>query len=160
MTIHTLALADRTRGNRAPRASRHGADDPIHLLPVPLRQLRLEVLRWAMHMGVPVDADSLTCILLAKQHQRDPSVLHFTADAVRSLLWIDILSLCADLERRPPEHVATTFWTLLDYLDRHDRFDPQSDALAQLREPLIDSGGLRQRRGRVQGGRTRHPAAR
>lgn len=160
MTTFTLASTDRARGGTPRRAARHRADDPIHLLSVPARQLRLEVLLWAMRMGMSVDADALTCILLAKQAQPDRPMLQFTAESVRCLLWIEILSLCADLERVPPEHVAPTMWTLLEFLDRNDRLDVGSDSLETLREPLIDSGGLPRRRRRTQTARTRHPAAR
>jgi hypothetical protein len=160
MTTHPFAPIDRPRSSAGRRAARHRPDDPIHLLAVPVRQLRLEVLLWAMRMGLPVDADTLTCVLLAQQSTCDGSVLRFTAESVRGLLWVDILSVCADLERRPPDDVATTMWTLFEFLDRHDRFDDHSDPIEALREPLVDSGGLARRRGRVRSTRTRHPAAR
>jgi hypothetical protein len=159
MTTHPLALADRPRTTAARRAARHRADDPIHLLGVPARQLRLEVLLWAMRMGVPVDADALTCILLAKQSQVDLPFTCWTAESLRRLLWVDILTLCGSLDRRPPDQVAPTLWTLVDFLDRHDRLDDHSDRLEALRAPLIDSGGLGRRR-RSASARRRHPAAR
>ena len=160
MTTGTLQLTDRTRRTGARPGSRpRRADDAIHLLAVPLRQLRLEVMLWAMRRGQPVDADALTCVLLAKQSQADTPVSRWTAEAVRRLLWVDILTTCAALERRPPDRVASTMWTLFDFLDQHDRRGEGGDALDALREPLIDSGGIGRRR-RSTTARNRHPAAR
>ena len=121
--------------------------------------MRLEVLLWAFHRGQPVDAEALSCILLAKDSHRDDPFAVWTAESVRRLLWIDIVVLCEALERRPPEHVAPTMWTLLDFLDATACFADGSDPLELLREPLIDSGGVALRR-RVAASRRRHPAAR
>ena len=158
MSTITLRPA-RPRTSGSPRVSRRRVDDPIHLLSVPARQLRLEVLLWAFRLGLPVDADALSCVLLANQSDADDSLTVWTADTVRRLLWVDIVALCATLERRPPEHVAPTMWTLLTFLDSSGRLADGSDRLDQLREPLIDSGGVG-RRGRVAASRQRHPAAR
>ncbi|HUP74405.1 MAG TPA: hypothetical protein VM282_15285 [Acidimicrobiales bacterium] len=158
MTTTTSAFAAPSRPSAAHRAARRGADDPIHLLPVPVRQLRLEVLLWALRQGQPVEAEALTCILLAKDTHDDPYTV-WTAESVRRLLWIDIVALCEALERPPPELVALTMWTLLDFLAATDRFAGGSDPLELLREPLIDSGGFALRR-RVASSRRRHPAAR
>ena len=159
MTTGTLQLIDRSRrrGDRPVRSRR--ADDALLLLSVPQRQLRLEVMLWAMRMGHPVDADALTFVLLAKQSQLDIPVPQWTADSVRRLLWVDILTTCATLGRKTPDRVAPTMWTLLDFLDRHDRRGDGGDPLDALREPLIDSGGIGPRR-RSTRARTRHPAAR
>ena len=160
MTTGTLQLIDRSRrrGDRSVGRPRR-VDDAVHLLSVPLRQLRLEVLLWAMRMGHPVDADALTCVLLAKQSQADTPASRWTAESVRRLLWVDILTTCATLDRKTPDRVAPTMWTLLDFLDRHDRRGDGGDPLDALREPLIDSGGVGPRR-RSTTGRRRHPAAR
>jgi hypothetical protein len=158
MTTTTSAFATASRSSGARRSPRRGADDPIHLLPVPVRQLRLEVLLWALRHGQPVEADALTCILLAKD-THDDSCTVWSAESVRRLLWIDIVALCEALERRPPEQVAPTMWTLLDFFAATARFDDGSDPLEALREPLIDSGGCALRR-RAASSRRRHPAAR
>ena len=47
---------------------------------------------------------------------RRPVHAVWTAESVRRLLWVDIVTLCDALERRPPEQVAPTMWTLLDFL--------------------------------------------
>jgi hypothetical protein len=159
MSTFTVRPADRPRTPGGPRASRRRADDPIHLLAVPARQLRLEVLLWAFRLGLPIDADALSCILLAKQSDTDDSLILWTADSVRRLLWVDIVALCATLERRPPDRVAPTMWTLLTFLDGSGGLAAGSDPLDQLREPLIDSGGMN-RRGRAASSSQRHPAAR
>ena len=130
----------------------------MHLLGVALRQLRLEVLLWAFRLGLPVDADALTCILLAKQTHADGPFV-WTADSVRRLLWVDIMAQCAALERRPPDRTAATLWTLLDFLHGTQCLAAGSDDLAVLREPLIDSGGVGRRR-RTTAAQRRHPAAR
>jgi len=158
MTTTPFALARQTRpsGRRAPRRS---VDDPIHLLPVAIRQLRLEVMLWAFRQGQPVDADALTCILLAKDSHLDDPFEVWTAESVRRLLWVDIVALCDALERRPPALVAPTMWTLLDFLHRTHCFGDGSDQLEFLREPLIDSGGIG-RRSRASASRRRHPASR
>ena len=160
MTTGTLQLIDRPRrrGDR-PASRTRRSDDATHLLSVPMRQLRLEVLLWAMRMGHPVEADALTCVLLAKQSQSDIPAARWTAESVRRLLWVDILTLCATLDRKTPDRVAPTMWTLLDFLDRHDRRGVSGDSLDALREPLIDSGGVGPRR-RSSSTRRRHPAAR
>ena len=159
MTTTTTPFAARPRPSGTRRPLRRRADDPIHLLPVPVRQLRLEVLLWAFHRGQPVDAEALSCILLAKDSHLDDPFDVWTAESVRRLLWVDIVALCEALERRPPELVAPTMWTLLDFLDATARFADGSDPLELLREPLIDSGGVALRR-RVASSRRRHPAAR
>ena len=158
MTTTTITSAARARPSGARRSSRRRVDDPIHLLPVPIRQLRLEVLLWAFRQGRSVDADALTCILLAKDHLDDPFAI-WTADSVRRLLWVDIVAMCDALDRRPPDLVAPTIWTLLDFLDGARRFAEGSDPLEYLREPLIDSGGIG-RRLRAATSRRRHPATR
>jgi hypothetical protein len=98
-------------------------------------------------------------VLLAKQSQIDIPITRWTADSVRRLLWVDILTTCASLDRKTPERVAPTMWTLLDFLDHHDRRGDGGDSLDSLREPLIDSGGIGPRR-RSTSARRRHPAAR
>jgi len=158
MTTTTIALAARSRTPNG-RRPRRRADDPIHLLSVPIRQLRLEVLLWALRQGQPVEAEALTCILLAKDSQLDDPFTVWTAESVRRLLWVDIVALCDELDRRPPDLVAPTLWTLLDFLAGTHRLAHGSDPLALLREPLIDSGGIGRRR-RVAPSRRRHPAAR
>ena len=159
MTTTTTPFAARFRTSGARRPLRRRADDPIHLLPVPVRQLRLEVLLWAFHRGQPVDAEALSCVLLAKDSHLDDPFDVWTAESVRRLLWVDIVALCEALDRRPPELVAPTMWTLLDFLDTTTRLADGSDPLELLREPLIDSGGVALRR-RVASSRHRHPAAR
>ncbi|MEO8696911.1 MAG: hypothetical protein ABI658_25605 [Acidimicrobiales bacterium] len=159
MTTTTFALAAQSRPSGARRALRRRADDPIHLLPVPIRQLRLEVLLWAFRHGQPVDADALTCILLAKDSHLDDPFTIWTADSVRRLLWVDIVALCGALDRRPPALVAPTMWTLLDFFHSTQYLAVGSDPLESLREPLIDSGGVGRRR-RANTSRGRHPAAR
>ena len=129
------------------------------MLPLPLRQLRLEVLLWAFRQGLPVDADALTCILLAKDAHLDDPFTRWTAESVRRLLWVDIVTLCDALGLCRPEQVAATMWTLLDFLHGSQRFTDGSDRLELLREPLIDSGGVGRRR-RDAPARRRHPAAR
>ena len=159
MSTFTLRRAARPRTSDGRRLSRRRPDDPIHLLTVPARQLRLEVMLWAFRLGLPVEADALSCVLLAKQADVDDPLTLWTADSVRRLLWVDIVALCTTLERRPPERVAATMWTLLTFLDGAGRLADGSDRLEQLREPLIDSGGVG-RRGRAAVSRQRHPAAR
>ena len=159
MTTTPFALAPHSRPSGPRRAPRRRADDPIHLLPVALRQLRLEVMLWGFRQGQPVDADALTCILLAKDSQLDDPFTVWTAESVRRLLWVDIVALCDVLDRRPPELVAPTMWTLLDFLHSTRGFADGSDQLEFLREPLIDSGGIG-RRPRASASRRRHPASR
>jgi len=154
-----IALAARARGTGGRRMPRHRADDPIHLLPVEIRQLRLEVLLWAFRQGLPIHAEALTCILLAKDAHLDDPFMRWTAESVRRLLWVDIVTLCDALGRHRPEQVAPTMWTLLDFLHGSHRLTVDSDVLELLREPLIDSGGIGRRRG-VGTARRRHPAAR
>jgi hypothetical protein len=159
MTTSTTVHPLRPRTSGGVRARRRRGDDPIDLLEVPARQLRLEVLLSAFRLGQPVDADALSCILLAKQsHLGDPLTL-WTAESVRRLLWVDIMSLCTSLERRAPDRVAPTMWTLLSFLDSTNCLADGSDRLEQLREPLIDSGGVGPR-GRAATSRRRHPASR
>ena len=159
MTTPTIAPAARPRPSRGLRGARRRADDPVLLLTVPLRQLRLEVLLWAFRLGQPVDADALTCILLAKQDRADDPSTLWTAEAVRRLLWVDIVAQCVALERPPPAGAGATIWTLLDFLDATHGFADGSDNLTLLREPLIDSGGVGRRR-RTTAAQRRHPAAR
>ena len=159
MTTTPFALALQSRPSGGRRAPRRRADDPVHLLPVAVRQLRLEVMLWAFRQGQPVDADALTCILLAKDSQLDDPFAVWTAESVRRLLWVDIVALCDALERRPPALVAPTMWTLLDFLDSAHAFADGSEQLELLREPLIDSGGVG-RRPRASASRRRHPASR
>jgi hypothetical protein len=159
MTTTTFARAAQRRPSGTRPSPRRRADDPIHLLPVPIRQLRLEVLLWAFRQGQPVDADALTCILLAKDSQLDDPFAVWTAESVRRLLWVDIVALCDAFERRPPALVAPTMWTLLDFLHSTHCLAGGSDPLELLREPLIDSGGMGRRR-RADPSRRRHPAAR
>jgi hypothetical protein len=159
MTTTPFALARQSRPSGGRRAPRRRADDPIHLLPVAVRQLRLEAMLWAFRQGQPVDADALTCILLAKDSQLDEPFAVWTAASVRRLLWVDIVALCDSLERRPPALVAPTMWTLLDFLHGTHSFGDGSEQLELLREPLIDSGGVG-RRPRASASRRRHPASR
>ena len=114
---------------------------------------------WAFRQGQPVDAEALTCILLAKDSQLDDPFTVWTAESVRRLLWVDIVALCLVLERPPPALVAPTMWTLLDFLHSTHRLGDGSDQRELLREPLIDSGGIG-RRPRASASRRRHPASR
>jgi hypothetical protein len=153
------AHGDRGRSSRArssDRAAHRGADE----LPVWLRRHRLEVLLWAFREGRPLDAIALTAVLGAKHERDDEPFFQWSRHSVRALLWCEISTWCARHELVTPPATASTMWTLLDHLAANDRFDPGSDPLSLLREPLVDSGGL-DARGRVASRRRpAHPSLR
>jgi hypothetical protein len=79
------------------------------------------------------------------------------------LLWCEVADWCADHGEHAPATTAATMWTLLDHLASNDRFDPGSDPLSLLREPLVDSGGLDEATGlprRPAASRRAHPSYR
>ena len=143
----------RHRGNAGSRATA--------ALPVWLRRLRVEVLLWAFREGRPIDAAALTAVLGAK-HVRDDEPFHqWSRLTVRALLWFEVADWCADNGEEPSATTAATMWTLLDHLAAGERFDPGSDPLSLLREPLVDSGGLDGRTGTPRRGaaaRRNHPS--
>jgi hypothetical protein len=146
----------RSRTHRAGSGPRR-----VEVLPVWLRRFRVEVLLWAFREGRPVDAAALTALLGAK-HARDDEPFHqWSRHTVRALLWFEVADWCADHGVEPTAAAAATMWTLLDHLAAGERFDPGSDPLSLLREPLVDSGGLDHRTGMPRpvptGGRS-HPS--
>jgi len=147
----------RARGRRRPSAAR-----AVDALPVWLRRFRLEVLLWAFREGRTIDPVALTAVLGAKHHRSEEPFQQWSRHTVRELLWIEIEAWWREVVADgspPPATAAATLWTLLDHLDGVDGFAPGSDPLAQLREPLVDSGGL-DRRGKLAARRhrTRHPS--
>jgi hypothetical protein len=128
-----------------------------------LRRVRVEVLLWAFREGRAIDAAALTAVLGAKHARSDEPFHQWTRLSVRGLLWSDVPDWCADHGLDLPAATAATMWTVLDHLAAHEGFDPGSDALSLLREPLVDSGGLDARTGtprRGRGGRAAHPSTR
>jgi hypothetical protein len=159
-------MADITLSRHRPRRSRaasRSGSRTAETLPVWLRRFRVEVLLWAFREGRPVDADALSAVLGAK-HARDDEPIHqWTRLSVRALLWSGVPDWCEQHGLAVPPATASTIWTVLDHLAARDGFDPGSDPLSQLREPLVDSGGLDARTGaprRVRTGRVAHPSTR
>jgi hypothetical protein len=133
------------------------------VLSVPLRRDRLEVLLWAFRLGRPLNADALTAVLGAKHDGVAAPYRQWKQDHVRELLWGDLAGWCAQHELPVPDGVAPTIWTVLDFLHATGCFGRGSDSLRLLREPLVDSGGMRRdgrpRRTPGRGTRARHPSA-
>jgi hypothetical protein len=155
-------MANMTASRTRPRRHRAGQRS-AEALPVWLRRFRVEVLLWAFREGRSIDAAALTAVLGAK-HARDDEPIHqWSRLSVRALLWSGVPDWCEDHGVPVPPTTATTLWTVLDHLAARDGFDPGSDHLAQLREPLVDSGGLDVRTGnprRVRTSRAAHPSTR
>jgi hypothetical protein len=149
MREHTVFPLVPTATRRRRRPPRAGGTRSADVLPVWLRRRRVEVLLWAFREGRVVDATALTAVLGAKHARDEEPFQQWTRHTVRELLWCEVADWCAERGvGSPPAGTAATVWTLLDHLVATDGFDPGSDPLSLLREPLVDSGGLDARTGR------------
>jgi hypothetical protein len=151
------------RSSTRPRAAARPGSRTAQTLPLWLRRYRVEVLLWAFREGRPVDADALTALLGAKHDRVDEPIHRWTRITVRALLWSGVPAWCLQHDLPVPQATAATMWTVLDHLAARDGFDPGSDPLSRLREPLVDSGGLDARTGaprRARSGRVAHPSTR
>jgi hypothetical protein len=127
--------------------SRHTAPMPIELSdaisPVAsaMRSQLLDVRRWALARGAPVDADVLALVLAAKAWLRDEPVTLWRRLDVYQHLWADVRNWCSafdDGARRG----AQVLWLYFTYLDETGSFAAGSDPIRELRKPLRCYGGL------------------
>jgi hypothetical protein len=163
MANHHLTPHRPRRPRTSARLGSRPAPRSTDALPLWLRRFRVEVLLWAFREARLVDASALTAVLGAKHARDDEPIFQWCRHSVRELLWCEVADWCADHGIDTPPATAATMWTLLDHLAAAERFDPGSDPLSLLREPLVDSGGLDGRTGsprRALAARRSHPSTR
>ena len=145
------------RDLRKHRADEHheqqGDDDQAPAIPADARLRVSAARRWAIGHGRTLSTPALAAIVGAKLDRSEPFDV-WTADVVSELLWTDIVTWCQGRGAACPQRVAETLWTYLTFLADEAAMAPGSDALAQLRAPLLAVGGLnRDGRQRVNGRR-------
>ncbi|MGH9263579.1 MAG: hypothetical protein ACRD1D_02695 [Acidimicrobiales bacterium] len=107
-----------------------------------MRHRIIDVRRWALSQGRPVDADVVALILAGKMSWRDEPPDRWTRVGVYGNLYADVPNLCSAHGELRPISQPEVLWTYLSYLHETTQFDPGSDPLRELRKPLRCYGGL------------------
>lgn len=102
----------------------------------------LDVRRWALARGTPVDGDVLALVLAAKAWCRDEPVTHWRRLDVYQHLWADVWNWCSAHSTVLPVNVPEVLWLYFSYLDETNGFADGSDPIRELRKPLRCYGGL------------------
>lgn len=107
-----------------------------------MRSQLLDVRRWALARGTPVDANVLALVLAAKSWLRDEPVTRWRRLDVYQHLWADVRNWCSAHSTMVPVDVPEVLWLYFTYLDETDSFADGSDPIRELRKPLRCYGGL------------------
>jgi len=102
----------------------------------------LDVRRWALAAGVPVDADLLALILAARSWWRETPVTLWHRIDVYQLLRADAANWCSMHRVLIPVELPEALWVYFTYLHETAGFARGSDPLRELRRPLRCYGGL------------------
>jgi hypothetical protein len=124
-------------------------------LPAELRRHRNEAARWALANGRPLQLDAVTVILAVRRFEAEEEGAPFTRWTTRNLvgfLWGSAIGWCETHDVEVPAGLTESLWTYLSFLGAEGALAPGSSSLAQLREVLVDTGGLT-RAGRARVGR-------
>ncbi len=116
----------------------------VHLDAV-LREHRTQVARWALGQGRPLNLDAITVILAVRQFEAEADRAPFTRWTTRGLvgfLWGSATTWCETIGVELPPSLTESLWTYLSYLQAEHEFASGSAPLSQLREVLVESGGL------------------
>jgi hypothetical protein len=101
-----------------------------------MRPQLLDVRRWALARGTPVDADVLALVLAAKAWYRDAPVTLWRRLDVYQHLWADVWNWCSVHSTVRPVNVPEVLWLYFSYLDETGAFADGSDPIRELRKPL------------------------
>jgi hypothetical protein len=148
----------RSPSRRARRATASPVREAVHQSPAARLFVRM-IGAWALATGRSVSVDALGVVALVKTGLGEP-LRHWTAGAVESFLWRDVMAWARANDLSPPDDIAETLWVVFDFLVATDGFEPGSDSLPALRLPLVTTGGLDAyglRRGSRAGTRSRAP---
>ena len=116
----------------------------IHLDPV-LREQRTRAARWALAQGRPLNLDAITVILAVRQFEAEADRAPFTRWTTRGLvgfLWGSATTWCETVGVDLPPSLTESLWTYLSFLSAESELASGSAPLSQLREVLVESGGL------------------
>ena len=116
----------------------------VHLDAV-LREHRTEVARWALAQGRPLNLDAITVILAVRQFEAETDRAPFTRWTTRGMvgfLWGSATTWCETIGVDLPPSLNESLWTYLSYLHAAHELASGSAPLNQLREVLVESGGL------------------
>ena len=129
------------------------AREAIQLSP-DLRAHRVEVSRWALAHGRPLNLDAITVVLAVRQFEADTDGRPFTwwtTQRLIAFLWGSATEWCDVRGVELPDGLNETLWTYLSFLDRTKMLAGGSSRLRQLRDVLVEMGGLtKSGRARVQ----------
>ena len=110
-----------------------------------LRHQRHLVARWALAEGRPLNLDAITVILAVRAFEAEADRAPFTRWTTRGLvgfLWGSATTWCETQGVELPSSLNESLWTYLSYLSAERELASGSATLAQLREVLVESGGL------------------
>ena len=107
-----------------------------------MRSRIVDVRRWALAAGRPVDADVIALVLAGKTSWRDEPLDRWTRIGVYQNLYADVPNWCSVRFVLLPAELPEVLWLYLSYLDGTDQFQAGSDPLRELRKPLRCYGGL------------------
>lgn len=129
----TTTSAPPSRSRRAP------------ILEPTLRGLRVEVARWALATGRPLNLDAIG-VILATRHGEAASGLKgfnwWTTNEVLTFLFDSVDAWCRANEVTVPLHLGESLLTYIDFLAEHRLFARGSSTHRQLRTTIIDLAGL------------------
>jgi len=110
-----------------------------------LRMHRVEVSRWALAQGRPLNLDAITVVLAVRQFEADADGQAFTRWTTQRLiafLWGSAVEWCDVHGVALPEGLNETLWSYLSFLDKTKTLAGGSSKLGQLRSVLVEMGGL------------------
>jgi hypothetical protein len=129
-----------------------------------LRVHRVEVSRWALAQGRPLNLDAITVVLAVRRFEADTdgqAFTRWTSQRLIAFLWGSAVEWCDVHGVEMPEALNESLWTYFSYLDRTKTLAGGSSQLSQLRDVLVEMGGLtkagRSRVGRSNGLGLLHP---
>jgi hypothetical protein len=111
-------------------------------LAAPLRLRILDVRRWALAAGRPLDAGVLGLILAAKTWYSDEPLDRWSRIRVYQTLYSGVWNWCTVHSVVFPEDLPEVLWRYLSYLEETQQFEEGSDPVRELRRPLRCYGGL------------------
>lgn len=111
-------------------------------LAAPLRSRILDVRRWALATGRPLDAGVLGLILAAKTWCTDEPLDQWSRIGVYQTLYSGVWNWCTVYRILFPEDLPEVLWRYLSYLEETRQFEEGSDPVRELRRPLRCYGGL------------------
>jgi len=116
--------------------------DAISPIAAAKRVQLLDVRRWGLARGTPVDGEVLALVLAAKSWFREEPVTLWRRLDVYQHLWADVHNWCSAHSVMVPVHVPEILWLYFSYLHETAGFAEGSDPIRELRKTLRCYGGL------------------